>query len=80
MADEATAETTKPTAKPSGTVKYIGSADVRSISEAEWAQVGVEGQADVVWDRSNDFTVKASELSAPALEVVKRDAGFQVSV
>lgn len=54
-------------------VKYTGDAGVREISAADWKTAGVEGQAKVVWNAENDYTLPASDFSAAALEVLKRD-------
>jgi len=49
-------------------VKYIGTSDVREIDAKSWASIGVEDQKKVTWDKSNNFTVQASDLSAGALK------------
>lgn len=74
------AETPAPKAEPKAEaiVEYIGSADVRKMSVEDWAAAGVEGQAETVWDRSNDFKVKASDLSAAAIKVLSTNGGFKV--
>lgn len=72
------AEATPKPEKDSGVIEYVGTADVRSISKAEWAQAGVEGQADLVWDASNGFKVKASDVSEGALAILKNDPAFKL--
>lgn len=59
-------------------VKYVGFADVRKISKADWARVGVEDQEQVVWDKSNDFTVPLADLKAGAEGYFATDSGFKI--
>lgn len=61
------------------TVEYVGAADLRSISKAEWEQAGVTNQDDVAWNATNGFKVKASALSPEALEIISRDPGFKLT-
>lgn len=64
--------------KVEAVVEYVGSADVRKVSAAEWKAAGVEGQAETVWDSSNDFKVKASDLSDAAKKVLELNGGFKL--
>jgi hypothetical protein len=70
--------TEQPKAKAEAVVEYIGSADVRKVTADEWVLAGVEGQAETVWDSSNGFKVKASELSPAALKVLEANGGFKL--
>lgn len=59
-------------------LKYVGTADVREITKAQWAKAKVDDQEKpVVWDAENDFTVKESDLSKKALAVLEKDPSFK---
>jgi hypothetical protein len=61
-------------------VKYIGTADVRKISAADWRSIDVEDQMQVVWDKSNKFQVPVSELTEAAVKYLdENDSGFVVA-
>jgi hypothetical protein len=51
-------------------VRYVGTADLRKISRADWKQAGVASQADVVWNHANGFKVLESDLSEEALALL----------
>ena len=73
-ADKAAAEQAKK--KKAGKVKYTGTSDVREIDEAAWKNIGIE-QGKVTFDRSNNWTIDASEFGPDALEYFdKDDEGF----
>jgi hypothetical protein len=60
-------------------VAYVGLAHVREISAADWKNIGVEGQAKVVWDRRNPLKnrVPLSELTPDAVVYLDQmDDGF----
>ena len=79
MAGQTKTEETKATeAKAAQVVKYVGTADERVISAADWSSVGAEEQKQVKWDRSNRFQVPVDELSKAALEYIATDSGFKV--
>lgn len=60
-------------------VKYVGSADVRVITDEQWLGAGVTEQKTVEWNRANGHEVNASDLNADALRYVdERDDGFKV--
>lgn len=66
-------------AKKGKVVKYVGTADVREIDAASWANVGAEGQKKLVWSKKNRFSIPASELTKEALAYVDNDdEGFVV--
>lgn len=74
----------KPESEPAaeskgGTIKYTGDAGIREITAAQWKGAGVEGQKDVKWDASNDYTLPLSLFSADALAVLGRDKGLKIS-
>ena len=60
-------------------VKYIGTADTRRISASDWKSIDVEDQNQVVWDKSNKFTVQAADLTEAALNYLATDSGFVIS-
>jgi hypothetical protein len=65
-------------AKEEAVVEYVGTADVRKISAADWKKAGVEDHKQVSWDADNGHKVPVSDLSKEALEVLKSDTGFKV--
>ena len=61
-------------------VKYIGTADVREIDAASWKNVGADGQAKVVWDQKNKWSVPVADLSKEAVKYLdEQDSGFVVA-
>lgn len=59
-------------------VRYVGIADVRTITKKEWAGAGVTVDKDVAWDINNRFTVVLD--ANERMEEILRDAGhFTVS-
>ena len=74
-------KTTEPEAtqaKEPQVVKYVGTADERVITAADWKSVGAEEQGLVRWDRSNRFQVPVAELNKAALEYIATDSGFKL--
>lgn len=70
--DKTPAKATAPEAKKTQQgLKYVGSADVREITKAQWAKAGVEDQDKVVFNAENDFTVKG--LTDRAFEILSSD-------
>lgn len=59
-------------------VKYVGTADVREITEANWRAIEITDQKTVRWSRDNNYTVPAKDLSSAALDYVQRDEGLVV--
>lgn len=75
---EAEAETTA--AATEKVVKYVGTADERIISAADWKSIGVEDQTQVKWDRRNRFTVPTADLTEAAVRYLDEDdSGFVVT-
>lgn len=70
MADAAAAEKKIASGK---VVKYIGTAQAREITRAQWKNIGVENQATVVWDASNKHTVSADDLTDKALDYINEE-------
>lgn len=72
-AETATATTEK-------VVKYVGTADQRSIEAKDWKSIGVEDQGKVVWNKRNRFTLPASDFTQDALRYLDEDdSGFVVT-
>lgn len=60
--------------------KYVGTANRRKISAADWNSIGVEDQKQVVWDKDNKFTVPVSDLQPGAVKYLdETDSGFVVT-
>ena len=59
-------------------VRYIGQADIRSISEAEWSAAGVKNQKATQWDKSClvPFTLPGDRFNADAIRYFKTDPEF----
>lgn len=53
-------------------VRYVGLSDARVILKDQWALIDIDNE-DVEWNRSNHFTVRASDLSEQALGYCKSD-------
>ena len=53
-------------------VKYVGTADVRIISRADWDNVDVDHD-EVRWDKSNKWQIDASKFSDDALVYLDED-------
>jgi hypothetical protein len=73
----AEAQTAPKTVKTVKAIKYVGRHDVRKITKAQWASIGVDDQNEVVWDAKNGHTVKESDLSKKALAYFEKDPGFK---
>lgn len=58
-------------------IRYVGTADVREITKAQWANIGVDDQDTTVWDTKNDFTILEKDLSKKALAYFEKDSGFK---
>jgi cell fate (sporulation/competence/biofilm development) regulator YlbF (YheA/YmcA/DUF963 family) len=75
------AEPQKDTAakeKTPNAVQYTGSADIREITQAQWAKAGVDDQDKVVrWSAENDFTVAHSDLSKKAIALLEKDSDMK---
>jgi hypothetical protein len=61
-------------------VWYIGSADTRSISTAEWQAAGITGTpAPAVWNAANGWSLPATGFTAPQLTLLAADGSFNVN-
>lgn len=67
----------KASAKKEELVHYTGHADQRTLSVKEWGGIGIAGDKvkDVVWNKSNDFSVPKSEFSKEQLKYLLEDDG-----
>ena len=60
-------------------VKYVGTADIREIDKAGWANADVNDQNKVVWNRKNNWSVSVADLSDDAVAYCdEQDDGFVV--
>lgn len=59
-------------------VKYLGVADIRSISSEEWKAAGVRGQDATVWSAENGFTILGERFNKSALSYFADDPEFAV--
>jgi hypothetical protein len=57
-------------------VKYIGVADVRRITDEEWAATGVRGQDTTTWNAGNGFTILGDRFTQGAIDYFNDDQGF----
>lgn len=59
-------------------VIYVGSAPVRIVSRADFEKAGVTDQDTATWNRRNGHSVKKSNFSDAALDVMLQDPTFKV--
>ena len=59
-------------------VRYIGIADIRRISDADWDVIKVRLQGTVQWDATNGFTVLGERLRDDAVKYLDGDPEFVV--
>jgi len=59
-------------------IYYIGRATVRTISAGEWKGAGNDGQGPLRWDETNGYVLPLDSVNPEAMEVIKKDGGFQV--
>jgi hypothetical protein len=59
-------------------VKYIGIADIRRISDADWDAIKIRLQGTVQWDKLNGFTVLGDRLRDDAVAYLRSDPEFVV--
>mgnify|MGYP001009324035 CR=1 FL=1 len=76
MAEQSGGDNKGP-AKTQKAIKYVGTADVREITKAQWANIGVDDQDKTVWDATNGFTILEKDLSKKALAYFEKDSGFK---
>lgn len=73
------AETKAVEPKTKKIVRYVGTADTRIITDAQWAAAGVADQKSVEWNRVNGRELPATDFTADALRYCSdRDEGFAV--
>jgi hypothetical protein len=84
------AETSEPNAAPEAPevdnsvhlkditgVRYIGTADARSLTTRDLETVGVEARGDLSWDASNGKFVPKEELNADTLHWLAAQPDFR---
>lgn len=76
-ADDAAASDSKKLASGK-VVKYIGTADIRRISAADWRNAGVDEQLQIEWHRGNKFTVPVDQFTDDAMQYLESDSGFAI--
>lgn len=80
MAKENPEQRETPELKSSKVVKYIGPADTRIIKHPDWDAVNVADQDDIVWQKSNGWSVPVDLLNDAALDYVdNRDPDFIIA-
>ena len=57
-------------------VKYIGIADVRRITDEEWAATGIRGQETTIWTAANGFTILGDRFTQGAIDYFGDDPQF----
>lgn len=64
--------------EPPKIVKYVGTADVRRITKADWKSIGIEAEA-LEWSVANNHSVPLEGLNADVVEyLTAKDDGFKV--
>lgn len=59
-------------------VTYHGQASLRTITEEQWLQGGIEGQSSVTWRKETGNRVRVDEFTEAALDVLRIDGSFSV--
>lgn len=59
-------------------VWFIGQANSRTITAAQWAAAGVAGAADTVWNKVNGYSIPAESFTGPQLAILDADGNFDV--
>lgn len=61
-------------------VRYIGIADIRRITDADWRAIGVKGQESVQWDKDTTvpFAISGRHLTSDAVKYLNEDPDFVV--
>lgn len=59
-------------------VRYIGTAGVREINKAAWANVDVKNQEQAVWSVRNGWKLPQQDFTDAALDYFRTDEGFVV--
>lgn len=54
-------------------VKYVGTANKRTITPTDWRSLGIEAKAGHVWNDTNDYLVPSSEFSDEQLDYLLVD-------
>lgn len=72
------ADAPKAEAATKKVVKYVGTADIREITAAQWKGAGVENQKGSEWNVANGHELPASDFNSDAMRYFERDSGFKV--
>jgi hypothetical protein len=56
--------------------RYIGTATVRRMTEAQWKSAGIENQGSVEWTAANGYAVGRDRFSDAAWEALGNDPGI----
>lgn len=62
----------------SGTVRYVGAATRRLISDDDWTKAGAVEDKDVEFNENNLWTLPLTDFSQDAINYFKSDNGFRV--
>lgn len=60
-------------------VWYIGPADSRTITAAQWAAAGIAGASDTVWNKANGWSLPQASLTAPQRAILDANGGFNTN-
>lgn len=63
----------------SGSVWYVGVANVRAISAAAWANVGITGADERIWSEANGWSIPQSAFTQPQLDYLDSQVDFEVT-
>lgn len=73
---EPTTEPARPAKSELKSVRYVGSADVRSISGKDLESAGFAGNEDLSWSADNQYTVPVKGIKADVLDLLAKDSDF----
>lgn len=60
-------------------VWYIGQADSRTITAAQWAAAGVAGASDTTWNAANGWSIPTTSFTAAQLTILGNDGSFNTA-
>lgn len=60
-------------------VWYIGQADSRTITAAQWAAAGVAGASDTTWNAANGWSIPTTSFTAAQLTILNADGSFNTA-
>jgi hypothetical protein len=77
---DTTGETDVPTMHELAGIRYTGMADVKTITEYDLRQMGIEDpKGDLVFSAENGFTAKTSEFNAATRDALLANKDFTVA-